>query len=194
MLDREFDVLVAQSYDDTVLGFGGVLSVGGAVVRGDIVVTDTDSDTYVQAVANLSYSWMWSGKNVSGAIEYYFNGFGQHDERYDPLSVAGNPDLLVRLARSELFTLGRNYVAGSLMIELSPLWTVTPTLFVNVEDPSALFQLVTNYSLSDEMTLLGSINLPLGPSGSEFGGIETGLPDTYLSRDGSLFVQFAWYF
>ena len=44
------------------------------------------------------------------------------------------------------------------------------------------------------MTLLGSLNLPIGPSGSEFGGIEAGLPDRYLSSDGSVFVQFAWYF
>ena len=67
-------------------------------------------------------------------------------------------------------------------------------MFLNAEDPSGLFQLVTRYSLSDEMMLLGSINLPLGPGGSEFGGVETGLPDRYLSNDGSVFVQFAWYF
>jgi len=192
--EAEYDLLVADSYGDTVIGLGGARSIGGAVVRGDVVITDSSDDTTFQAVANVSYSWTWSGHNVSGTVEYYFNGFGQSDGQYDPLSLSGNPELLVRLARSELFTLGRNYLAGSLMIEISPLWTLTPTLLSNVDDPSALLQIVTQYSLSDNMTLLGSLNVPLGPSGSEFGGIESGVPDRYLSTSAGVFAQLAWYF
>lgn len=192
--ENEYDVLLAQSYGDPVLGLGAGRGIGGAVWNADLVVTDTDSDTYVQFVTNLMYSWTWADKNMSGAVEYYFNGFGQKDGLYDPLSLAANPDLLVRLSRGELFTLGRHYLSGSVMIEMTPLWTLTPTLLVNVTDPSALLQLVTSYSLSDNMTFLGSINLPLGPSGSEFGGIESGVPERYLSRGAGLFAQFAWYF
>jgi hypothetical protein len=44
------------------------------------------------------------------------------------------------------------------------------------------------------MTLLGSINVSLGDDGTEFGGIETGLPDRYLSTDAGIFAQFAFYF
>jgi len=192
--DSEYDLLVAESYGDTVLGLGGVRSIGGAIWRGDVVATETADAVRVQVVTNLSYSWIWAGRNVSGAIEYYFNGFGQHDGRYDPLSLAGNPELLARLSRGELFALGRHYVAGSLLIEMSPLWTVTPTLLANVEDPSALLQFVTQYSLSDNMTLLGSLNVPLGRDGSEFGGIDAGPPNTYLSTGVGLFAQLAWYF
>jgi hypothetical protein len=192
--EAEYDLLVADSYGDAVIGLGGARSIGGAVVRGDVVITDTSDDTTVQAVANISYSWTWSGRNVSGSLEYYFNGFGQSGGQYDPLSLAGNPELLARLARSELFALGRNYLAGSLIIEVSPLWTLTPTLLSNLNDPSALLQIVTQYSLSDNMTLLGSLNVPLGPSGSEFGGIESGLPDRYLSSSAGVFAQLAWYF
>ncbi|HSM29640.1 MAG TPA: hypothetical protein VK854_02990, partial [Woeseiaceae bacterium] len=68
----EYDLLVAQHYDDTVLALGGTRSAGGAVLRGDIVVTDTDSDIYTQVVANWSYSWTWRGRNMSGALEYHF--------------------------------------------------------------------------------------------------------------------------
>ncbi len=77
---------------------------------------------------------------------------------------------------------------------MTPLWMLTPTMLANVTDPSALFQLVTNYSLSDNMTVLASINVPLGPKGSEFGGIETGVSDRYLSGGAGLFAQIAWYF
>lgn len=192
--DNEYDVLVAESYGDVVLGIGGVKSIGGAVLRADLTVTNTDDDTYALLVTNLSHSWVWGGRNVSAAIEYFFNGFGQHDQQYDPASLMSNPDLLERLLRRELFTLGRNYLAGSLMIELSPLWTVTPTVFANISDPSALLQIMTSYSLSDNTIFLGSINLPLGADGTEFGGVSTGMPDQYLSTGWSVFAQMAWYF
>ena len=192
--ESEYDLLVASSYGDPVVGLGTSRGMGGAVWSADLVGTDTDRDTYVQFVTNLMYSWTWAGKNMSGAIEYYFNGFGQKDGQYDPLNLASNPDLLVRLVRGELFALGRHYISGNVMIEMTPLWTVTPTVLINVADPSALLQVVTSYSLSDNMTFLGSINVPIGPDGSEFGGIESGLPDRYLSRGAGLFAQLAWYF
>ena len=162
--EYEYDVLVGENIGDTVVGVGAVGSVGGAVWRGDIVVTDADDETRVELVANLSYSWTWAGKNVSGAGEYFRNG----DDR--------------------------DYLAGSLMIELSPLWTLTPTLIGNIDDPSALLQVVTQYSLGDNATFLGSLNLPLGGNGTEFGGPETGIPGRYLSYDAGIFAQLAWYF
>jgi hypothetical protein len=188
----EYDVLVAQSYGDPVVGIGAGRGIGGAVWSADLVVTDTDLDTVAQFVTNFAYSWVWGGRNMSGALEYYYNGFGQR--RYDPPSLAANPDLVERIARGELFGLGRHYVAGSVMIEISPLWGLTPLLLWNVEDPSALVQLVSNFSLGDNVTLLASLGVPVGSSGSEFGGIETPVPGRYLSSDGSVFLQLAGYF
>lgn len=192
--EAEYDLLVARSYGDAVVGVGTGRGIGGAVWSADLVVSDTDLDTYVQFVTNVMYSWIWGGKNMSGSLEYYFNGFGQSGGRYDPVSIAANPDLLVRVSRGELFTLGRHYLSANVMIEMSPLWILTPTILANIEDPSALFQLVTTYSLSDNMTFLGSVNIPIGPSGSEFGGIESGVPDRYLSTGMGFFAQLAWYF
>jgi hypothetical protein len=192
--DTEYDFLVAEHYDDLVIGAGISRGARGAVLGGDVVITDTVDDTRLQVVANWTYSWTWGGRNASGAIEYHFNGFGIDDGRYDPASLAGNPELLLRVARGEMFTLGRHYAAGSLLIEMTPLWTLTPTLLANVADPSALLQLVTNLSLSDNLTFLGSLNVPVGPSGSEFGGIEAGSDGRYLSTGAGLFAQIAWYF
>jgi hypothetical protein len=190
----EYDVLLAEHYGDTVIGVGIGHALGGAQWGGDLVATKTDRDTYLQLVTNISYSWVFADKNMSGALEYHFNGFGQKNGEYSPQALLGNPDLLVRLARGEMFTVGRHYLAGSVMIELTPLWTVSPTLLSNAEDPSALLQLVTSYSLADNATLLGSLNIPLGSNGSEFGGIESGAPEQYLSSGGGVFVQLAWYF
>jgi hypothetical protein len=135
-----------------------------------------------------------AGRNISGAIEYHFNGFGQGGGNYDPASLAGNPDLLARIARGQMFTLGEHYLAGSVQVEMTPLWNLAPVLLANVGDPSALLQLTTSYSLGDNATLLGSINIPLGPDGTEFGGIESGQQNLYWSTDFGVFAQFAWYF
>ena len=162
--EHEYDVLVAESYGDTVVGVGHVRSIGGAVWRGDVVVTDASDDTYIELVTNLSYSWVWGARNMSGALEYYYDGFDRH------------------------------YVAGSLAIEMSPLWMLTPTVLSNVNDPSGLLQIVTQYSLSDDMAFLGSLNVPLGANGTEFGGPDSGVPGRYLSTDVGVFAQLAWYF
>jgi hypothetical protein len=192
--EAEIDLLVASNYGDTTLAVGGNRSIGGAILRGDLVVTDATSGTKLQLVTSLSYSWVWGGKNVSGVIEYYFDEFGQKDGRYDSSSLAQNPELLQRLARGQSFTIGRHYVGGGLTIEMTPLWILAPTVFANIEDPSALLQIVTRNNLSENMEFIGALNVPLGPPGSEYGGIELNMPGLYLSTDASLFAQLAWYF
>jgi len=190
----ELDLLVARHFGEALVAGGGSLSVGGAVWRGDAVFTLTDEKTRLTAVTSVSYSWVWGGKNMSGVAEYFFNGFGQPDGEYDPESLAGNPELLQRLARGELFTLGRHYVVGSTLMELHPLFHLTPNVFVNLSDGSALVQIVTQNDLKQDLVLLGALGLPLGPDGTEFGGIETGVDGAPLSRGPSLFLQVNWYF
>lgn len=190
----EYDLLLARNYGAKVVGVGTSMGLGGAIGRADVTVTQTDNDTYVQFVTNLTYSWNRFGRNMSGALEYFYNGFGQRADRYDPVSLGNNPDLVERVARNELFSIGRHYLAGSVLIEMTPLWSLTPTILANVADPSGLFQLVTNYSLSDNMTFLASVNVPFGAKGSEFGGIDSGMQDRYLSGGAGLFAQVAWYF
>ena len=190
----EFDLLVARSFGDSVVGFGGGRDIGGAVWRADVVITDTASRTFAEFVTNLSYSWTWRGKNMTGAFEYYFSGVGQSAGDYDPASLANNPELLARLGRGQSFTLGRHYIAANVMVEMTPLWNLSPVLLMNVADPSALLQLVTTYSASDNILLTGSINLPVGAPGTEFGGIESGIPGRRLSFGTGVFAQFAWYF
>ena len=190
----EYDVLAAQHYDDFVFGIGGGRDVGGAVVRADLVVTDAPSKRYAQFVANVSYSWISAGRNMSGSLEYFYNGFGQSGGNYAPEDLARNPELLARIARGQIFTLGRHYVAASVMIEMTPLWTVTPILLANAGDPSALVQLTSRWSLGDNLVLLGSANVPIGARGTEFGGIPTQVPGQVLASGPGLFAQLAWYF
>ena len=191
----EYDILGAQNYGEALLGIGGSYDVRGAVWRSDLVLSDTDDDGVVpQFVLNTSYSWVWIEKNFTGSLEYYFNGFGQHDSCYTPTCLVANPELIERIARRQLFTLGRNYLAGSLVIELTPLFTLMPNLFWNIDDGSARLQLIPQYSLGENVVLLGAVNVPIGPKGTEYGGIETDDTGVYLATDLAAFLQIGWYF
>ena len=186
----EYDLLVARHYGDAVVGVGGVRSIGGAVWRGDVVLTRTEGETVTNLVTNLSYSWIGFGKNMSGGLEYYYNGFGQAGD-YD---LASDPELFLRLIRGDLFTLSRHYLAANVTVEVTPLWTVTPVVLANLGDPSSLVQVIAQGSLGDNALFIGTLSLPIGASGTEFGGIDAGVPGRYLSTGPGLFAQFAWYF
>ena len=188
--ESEYDLLVARHYGDTVLAAGGVRSLGGAVWRGDLVLTRSGDRTTAQAVTSLNYSWVAFGKNMTGGLEYFYNGFGQSGEP----NLSLDPELAERLARGDLFTIGRHYLAGTLTIELTPLWTVSPVLLMNAGDPSALFQVVAEGSLTEDLLFTGSVSVPLGPAGTEFGGIASGIPDRTLANGPGAFLQLAWYF
>jgi hypothetical protein len=190
----EYDVLVAEHYGDGILGLGLSTDLGGAVWRGDLVFSDTDSENIFSAVAGVSYSGVTGGHNWTGFLEYYYSGFGQADGDYSPAELATNPELLKRLARGELFNLARHYLGASVTLEVTPLVNLTPNIFINLTDPSALAQLLLVYDWKQDILLLGALNIPVGPNGSEYGGIESGQPGLYVSTGPSLFVQLAWYF
>jgi hypothetical protein len=189
----EIDALAAQHYGDTLLGVGANFSVAGAVVRGDLVAADTDDGTIPSLTASYSRSWILGGKNISGLAEYFYNGFGQSDGCYSPICLADNPELYKRIARGELFNLGRHYLAVSAMIEISPLFLLTPNLFINLQDPSALAQLVFQNDLSENLQLWSAVNIPVGADGTEFGGAASAVPELYLSAGPSVSVQLVWY-
>jgi hypothetical protein len=191
---NEFDLLAAEHFGDQILGVGGIANIGGAVWRGDLTWTKTDIDKVFSAATSLSYSWNWGGKNISGLLEYYYNGFGQKGGAYSADDLLHNPDLLRRLERGELFTLARHYVAASATVEMTPLFLLIPNFFVNLEDPSALAQVVVQYDWRQNLLLLGALNVPIGSDGSEYGGIEAPVEGLYFSTGASLFAQLAWYF
>jgi hypothetical protein len=191
---NEYDLLDAEHYGDQILGAGGIVGIGGAVLRGDLTWTSTELDDIFSAVASLSYSWTWGGKNISGIFEYYYSGFGQKNGAYSGADILHNPDLLRRLERGELFTLARHYVAASATVEMTPLFMLIPNFFINLEDPSMLAQLVAQYDWKQNLQVLAALNFPIGSDGSEYGGIEAPVEGLYFSTGPSLFAQLAWYF
>jgi len=191
---NEYDLLAAEHFGDRVLGLGGIVNIGGAVGRGDLTWTDTTDDSVFSLTTSISYSWTWGGKNISGLLEFYHNGFGQQNGAYSASDLAQNPELLKRISRGELFTLGRNYLAVSASIEVSPLFLLIPNFFVNLEDPSTLVQLVAQYDWKQNLQILAAVNIPVGPDGSEYGGIEAPVENRFFSTGPGFFAQLAWYY
>ncbi len=190
----ELDILFGKHYDEPVFGLGLARSVGGAVIRSDVSVTDSGGGYKTRFLLNGSLSWIAFGKNMSGSVEYFYSGFGLGDDDVLTTDVAANAELSEQLLRGDLFNIGRHYLAGNVLVEMTPLLSVTPTLFTNLSDGSALFQLIGQYSLSDNSVLLGSLNVPVGPPGTEFGGLKVPLTNLEFSAGPGIFLQLAGYF
>jgi len=87
---------------------------------------------------NLDYSWVLFGKNMYGFVEYYRNGFGSASASG---YLAADPELIARLLRGEVFTIGRDYAALGVQVELSPLVNAFANVIQNLNDASRYLQL-----------------------------------------------------
>ncbi|MBT8436497.1 MAG: hypothetical protein KJP11_03920 [Gammaproteobacteria bacterium] len=190
----EIDFLAAQHYDANIIALGGSVDFADAIWRSDIMLTDTGDENFTSAVLNWSYSWIGWGKNTTATLEFFHNGFGIDDGKYDPAALADKPELLARIQRGELFTLGENYLAAAATIELAPLWLLTTSIFGNLDDDSMLLQIFSQHDLQQDLQLLLALNLPGGNDGSEFGGIDSAVDEGTLAVGTSLFAQLGWYF
>ncbi len=192
--DTEYDVLMAEHYGDRVVGLGLATDIAGAIWQGDLVWIDSDSGSSFSVVNGVSYSWTKGGHNWTGLLEYYYNGHGQAGGDYSAASLEANPLLLQRLLRGEVFNLGRHYLGSSVMLEVTPLLKLSSNLLINLSDPSALAQLVLSHDWKENIQLLVALDIPIGPNGSEYGGIEVEPAGLYASTGPTLFTQLAWYF
>ena len=167
----EFDIMAARHYDDYVIGAGIIGYLGNAAWRMDATYTflegpASSEDGFFSFVGNLDYSWIWGGKNFYGLLEFYYNGLGNDDYGQALL----DPELADRVARGELFTLGRAYLAGRINMEVHPLFNVYVTAINNVEDPSGVIQTYAVADLMQDLQLTVGAAISYGDRGTEYGG------------------------
>ena len=187
----EFDLMASKHFEDSVIGIGSTGYLGDAAWRLDGTWTFLDGgDDYLSLVANLDYSWVWSDKNVYGFIEYYFNGLGK-DSYSDALL---DPDITDRLARGDLFVLGRNYVSGHIQIELHPLFQVFFTAINNVADPSGILQPYATWDLAQNLQLTAGVSVSYGAKGTEFGGFALPGTDIRTKSPDNAYLWLIYYF
>lgn len=183
------DLLLANHYDERFTALGLITDWRGAVFRSDSTLSTTDNGVIYSGVSNVSYSWVWWDHNFSGFAEYNRNGFGIGNGDYSTLP----PPLVERIARGEVFTLGLDNAAAGVTIELTPRWQFSPTIIANLNDHSYLWQFAANYDWKQNATLLIGGIIPVGPLGTEYGGIPIG-GGQYYSPPVSAYVRLAYYF
>jgi hypothetical protein len=190
---RELELLAARHYRDRVYGLAVRGPWGGAVWRTDLVVTDLDTGgREVSGVANLDYSLAIRGRNLYVFGEYFRNGFGLTAL---PETPAGYPEALrERLARGELFSLMRDYLALGSRLELNARWSQALTLFGNLQDGSTLVQAQLDFDRGDHQRMQFGLAHPLGRRGDEFGGVPVMGTDSTLGGGTRVYVRFAHYF
>jgi len=127
---------------------------------------------------------IWGGKNFYGLLEFYYNGLGNDDYGQALL----DPELADRVARGELFTLGRAYLAGRINMEVHPLFNIYVTAINNVEDPSGLIQTYGVADLMQNLQLTIGAAISYGDRGTEYGGFY--LPGSRYLADSAESVYF----
>lgn len=195
--DLDYDLLLAKHYDDSVVGFGANIPWRESNVNSDWLITkvanDPHSEWVVSGILGISYSWIWWRKNFLGRAELFHNGFGQAPTPTSTSALLIDLPLAERLQRGELYTLAKNYLAAGLNIELHPLFLLDINSFINLQDPSATVQVLGQYNQSDNSVISSGLILPVGPDGSEYGGLAASA-SSYFSRQYTVFIKYAYYF
>lgn len=167
----EAHLMLAEHYDDAVVGCGASGYLAEAVWRFDATYTFADGrmeEDFWAVVANIDYSWIWLDKNVYGFLEFYYSGLGTGNYRHKYT----DPDIAERMGRGEIFTAGRCYISPHLQVELHPLLNTFLTVTVNAEDPSGCIQPRMVWDFKPDMQLTFGGNAYFGSSDTEFGGVD----------------------
>jgi hypothetical protein len=190
----EFDLMGASHYEDYVVGVGSTGYLGDTAWRMDATWTfldeDSDSSGYASFVANMDYSWVWWKKNFYGFLEFYFNGLGE-DEYSDVFTDA---DLIERIERGELFTVGRTYLTGLVQMEVHPLFSVYLSVINNLHDPSGIVQPRAIWNFAENFELTIGANVAYGSEDTEFGGIEIPGTNLLIKSPNSVYLWLSYYF
>jgi len=184
--------LVARDHGDWVAGLSIGGPLGGAVWNVEVMPTfEMAGPTRVSALANISGATTLFGRNATLFAEYFHNGFGATGGALDSLPS----DLADRLARGQVFNTGRDYLAGGMTLEVTPLLSVSPSLIVNLSDWSFDAAVEAKRSLSDNLDLIAGANVPFGPDGSEYGGLPiTGGATSYATPAATAYAELRRYF
>ena len=190
----EFDIMVAKHYKDEVIGVGSTGYLGNAAWRLDSTWTFlnnvSDTDGYLSVVTNMDYSWVWWGKNFYGFLEFYLNGLS-HNQYTE---VFNDPDIVVRINRGELYTLGRTYLGGHVRVELHPLFNVYVTVIENLGDPSGTIQPRAVWDVAKDVQITCGGTTHYGSRGTEYGGFTISSTNLLYMTSDNVFLWLTYFF
>ena len=171
-LGADWALTAGRSDDKEFVGTESALNIGDSLLRAELVSYLKRNKTYGQGLLGFDtvFSAAWSSK-----WEVFYNGFGGVSHRSAPFQ-------------------GTWYGANLTSWEIHPLLKANLLSILNFEDPSALFHLYFNYSLSSSWDLLLGQFLNRGKGTSEFGGEIPLGPGISLGQPDITYAALRWYF
>lgn len=194
--ESDLEVFAMRHYEDEVAGLGYSQPVGELLIRGDLMLTQTErGNERVSAVINSDVTFSSGETVVNLWVEYFYNGFGQDSPQLDTL----DQDLLDRLSRAELSNVGKHYLAISAQFRPSLRWSYGALVLANVTDGSLLTQLRATFLPSDLSSVDFGITHGLGNDlGDEYRGLrvssEPDFENMTSGGGGRVYLRLARYF
>ncbi|MBW2147338.1 MAG: hypothetical protein JRI22_09995 [Deltaproteobacteria bacterium] len=195
--ETEFDLMGAHHFQDNVVGVGVIGYLGGAAWRVNATWTHLNTKVsgekdYPSLVANIDYAFTWR-VNFYTFVEYFHNGIGtRRKEEYARLLTL--PSVRDRLARGEIFNVGKNYGSWFIRAELHPLLNLDLTTLINLDDGSGIAQPRLVWNAVSNLFVTAGVNWAWGSRGTEFGGIEIPGTDSTPATPDQVFVFAKYYF
>lgn len=173
-------------HEDAVAGLSASGSASTVGLRGEGTITlpseaAAEDDPFVRAVVGADFYPGGTGTTTITA-ELYVQSLGAADPADYPARWRGE-----RVARGELWTVGRYYGAVVVTREIIPIVAASGSLIANLADASALFAPALSWSVSDEAAVSAGAYVGLGrrPDDIEAGDL-FGLDQTVRSELGLL--------
>jgi hypothetical protein len=152
----DLGLLGAMAVDDGVVGASAAGGAGpvALVFEATVTLPPEGEASFVRGVGGAT--WL-----PTGGVALFAEVYGQSNGADDPadyLVLAGSP----RVARGELWLLGRLYAGVGATLEVTPLVVASLATIVNIEDPSALVLPSLVWSVSDEAELSAGAFMGVG--------------------------------
>ena len=187
----DLDLLAARHYGETVVGGGFSRDLFEAVFRSDISLTQSDGGRwYLSALGNIDRSFGFFDKNLYLFAELFHSAFGGSEDSY----LIDSPNRTKRILRGDLYVLGRNYLATGFRLEVTPRTNLLGSTIYNLADKSTIVQGRISQELSQNLNLIGGVNIPVGKSGSEFGDIRSPTGEMVVDIPVESYLRVEWYF
>ena len=150
-----FSLTGGRILEDDKAGAGYTVDIAGTQVYGTLLLTNaSDGDEYFQTVAGAQRQ---VGPNTFLTGEFYINGWSTGDPDDYPAMILSD-----EYTSGNILTLGRYNLALQMSQQVSPLVTLTPAIFGNLSDGSALLRMDGSLSLSDFTDMTGGLFIGVG--------------------------------
>jgi hypothetical protein len=171
MYIAETDVmlLAGEFRENLMVGASVNRSIGGATAwlecawtrTGQFLDDSLNRETYLALSAGADYS---INGNPYGFIEYHLNTAGTNnwEEYADELSTQA-------YETGGIYLLGVHYLCPGIVVQVSPLLSLSGRGLVNLFDPSSFIMLRGEYSVAEDVVLESGVSWGTGSAMSEFG-------------------------